>query len=227
MDVMEWGISWTLATAHWTAGLDGAVLHARALPLLTFVLIVCGSIFALLWNGWERSGGIALILLGLIFIPFTRSPDILVSEDFKLIGLRDSDGHMSVSSGRADKFSAENWMRLNGEGKNKPPVWPREGVVETGNLTCGEEGCRAEINGHRAAFPRSPSVLNEDCRWAEIIVATMPLPKKCQAKVALDLFDGHASGAHAVWINETSIHTRSSFESRGRRPWTRYPGDAQ
>ncbi len=224
MAVMEWGIGWTMATAHWTAGLDGAVWHARALPFATFVLCVTGAIVATLWQGRGKWVGIGAIAAGLLIVPLTRAPDIIVTESFKLAALRDDSGHLTVSSGRAERFAAEKWMALNGEGTRKPPVWPREGRAEHSPLSCGPEGCRAEIKGQRVAFPRERAVLDEECRWAQIIISPVPLPENCTAGIALDLFDGYRDGAWALWLSPGSVTARSVRDDRGARPWTRYGG---
>lgn len=225
MDIMEWGIGWTLATAHWTAGLDGAVWHARALPFATFLLCVVGAIVALLWNGRGKVAGIVLMIMGVAVIPFARVPDILVAESFRLAGVRGDDGRISVSSGRAERFAAEKWMAFNGEGENRPPVWPREGRAEGADIQCGIEGCRGTIKGAAVAFPRSPAALAEDCAWAQIIIAPMPLPDDCAAPIARDMFDGRRDGAHAVYIRNGKTQIVTVRDKRGQRPWTRYAGD--
>lgn len=224
MGIMEWGIGWTLATAHWTAGLEGSVLHGRALPFMSFLLSVVGVLFALLWNGRERWIGLIVVLIGLLMIPFTRAPDILIAESFKLSAVQDQNGNLTLSSGRAEKFTAEKWISLNGEGESRAPVWPKEGAVENTGLRCDSDGCRGDMKGKRLSFPRSPAALREDCAWAEIMIAPMPLPQNCAVPLALDLFDGQRNGAYALYLGQdTKIVTVRN--KRGQRPWTRYSSD--
>lgn len=220
---MEWGVSWILATAHWTAAMDGAVILVRAWPAVTFALGVCGALFAALWNGRLRWAGLAAAALGLTFIPLHRPPDILIADSFKLIALRGADGDLRVSSGRAERFTAENWQRLNGRAEEKPAVWPREGMVEEAGMTCGPEGCRAVIAGHRIALPRSRAAVPEDCGWAEILLYADPLPREsCAAPRRFDRFDVYRGGAHALWLGGGTVTLRSVLSERGRRPWTGY-----
>lgn len=223
MDIMEWGIGWTLATAHWTAGLDGAVWHVRALPFITFLLCVVGAIVALLWHGRGKWAGIVMIAIGIAVVPFHRAPDILVSESFKLMAVRDDEGHLHMSSGRAEKFTATKWVELNGDGQTRAAVWPREGEIEHTGFRCAPEGCRGMMKGATISFSRSPAALSEDCTWANIIIAAIPLPESCGAPLTLDLFDGHRRGAHAVHIDDNGrARVISVRDTRGRRPWTRY-----
>lgn len=228
MKVMEWGISWVMATAHWTANLKGSVWHSAVWPQLSFIFVILGSIFALLWAGRERWAGIIIILIGLAFIPLSRPPDILIAESFKLIGVRGDDGVMRVSSGRSERFTAENWARLNGQGNDKPATWPREGTIKgTKDMRCGHAGCRATMHDHKVAFPRTASAIPEDCRWADVIIYERPLPESCAAKYEFDFFDGYYGGAHAIWLHEGIIRITTVREQRGNRPWTRYAGDAK
>lgn len=225
MAVMEWGVGWTLATAHWVAGLEGAVLHMRALPFATFLLSVAAALFMLLWNGREKWGGLIPLVIGLLFIPLTRAPDILIAESFKLSAVQDNKGHLTLSTGRAEKFTAEKWLSLNGEGEARPKIWPREGGVDNTDILCDANGCRGTVAGKRVSFPRSPAALNEDCAWADIMIAPMPLPKQCVTPLALDLFDGQRNGAHAIYIDGDQTHIVTVRDRRGQRPWTQYKTD--
>lgn len=225
MKVMEWGISWVMATAHWTAGLDGAVWHSAAWPGSAFIVVICGSIFFLLWQGRERWLGLVAIAAAVVLVTLTRPPDILIAESFKLAGLRGDDGTLHVSSGRAERFTAENWARLNGQGDRKQPVWPREGADKATGLQCGYEGCRVDIDHHQIAFPRTTAAMAEDCAWADVIISPRPLPASCASAVTLDLFDGYRAGAHALWISRHGVKIKTVEENRGHRPWTRYLSD--
>ena len=225
LKVMEWGVSWVLATAHWTAGLEGAVLRVASWPSLTFVLMVGGALFSILWTGKTRWLGLAVFIIGMCVIPFHKQPDILIGEEAKLLAIRASDtGDLHLSSGRAARFTAENWMRLHGQEGQKPNIWPREGVSKTlPGLSCDPQGCRYEHSEIRIAFPKALAIAAAECNWADLVIADFPL--KCQAATSYDLLNSREQGTAALYFHKNRYHIVTDRNIRGNRPWTSYRYD--
>ena len=70
---------------------------------------------------------IPVIVILTMLIPIYKQADILVSSKVDLIGLRSEDGSLWLSTGQKERFSADNWMRMNGAPKDKKNIWPKEG----------------------------------------------------------------------------------------------------
>jgi competence protein ComEC len=214
LQVMEWGTLWMLSVAHWTAGLEGAVFHVRQWPEISFALIAFGTVLFLLWEGWRGKILAAMLLTGaFVAAALAPMPDILVSESGKLAAARVGDEYY-FSSRKADKFTAENWMRLAGEPEKKPESFYAEGSP----VLCDSYACRVEVKGKKISILRHMAAVREDCGWADVVISQIPL-KKCGAAATIDLYDAKYKGAHAVYIGR-SVDVQSVAKEEGRRPWS-------
>ena len=218
LQVMEWGTVWMLAIAHWTGSIDGAVVHVRQWPGATFAFLVAGVLIFLLWEGWRgKAVAIGLIVAGLVVAAVTRPPDILISETGKLMAVRGGDGRLYLSSGRKEKFVAENWMRLDGRAGEKPLTFRSANSP----MLCDDDGCRGEIEWKKLAIVRTPKAMREDCAWADIFISEGPVAKAaCETQgPVLGLYDYLEGRAMAVYLEDMRIvRTRKDGEVR---PWTK------
>lgn len=227
LKIMEWGVSWILATAHWIAGLPGAVWYVSAWPPISLGLMSAGLIWAMVWKGRGKIFALPVLVLAAITIIMHETPDIQISESGKVVGIMDQEAWLWVSNRRADRFSSDAWMRRIGAEGQKPDVWPKEGRAESIPLSCDPTGCRAEINGRKVAFPRTMESLREDCGWADIMVSSLPIPKTCGVLNRVDMFDVREKGSHAIWISPDRLHVLSAVDVTGQRPWTKAQTKAQ
>lgn len=222
MGVIEWGVGWILATAHWVAKMDGAVWLVPSWPQWLFIaMVLCVWVF-IVWQGRLRLVMIPLFVLltGLVFI--YKQPDILVSSKVDLVSLRDENGSLWLSTGRKERYAAENWLRRNGQDeKDNRRKWPKEGVAEGFPLACDSYGCRGEVSGQKIAVAYSNKAWQEDCQWADIVISQKPVPyKECKAKHVIDFFDVWRNGAHAIWVTPEKVKIQTVEELRGKRLWT-------
>lgn len=220
LEGMAWGVTWMLATARYVAGLEGAVLRVEAFPLWVFTGITFGFLWLMLWEGKSRFIGAAVMVVFLCLIPLARSPDVLVNEDAKLMAVKAMQGHLMFSSGRGDSYAAETWRRRNAEvAEGKRPVWPKEGAMD--DLRCDAFACRMERNGQRVSFMRSLRAVDEECLWADVIVAGFPIDKKrCTAPHVIDRFTVWRGGAQALYLDSDGYRIETVEKERGLRPWT-------
>lgn len=219
IDAMEWGVIWMLGIAHWAAGLEGAVIRVQQWPAATFWLFVCGMVLFLLWRGWRGKGVAAMLMIaGLVIAPFGAQPDILASGNGKLVALRGDDDLLYYSTRAAEKFSIENWQRMNGQ----EGVRPRRFEGAGSPASCDEAGCRAVIHGRNVAVVTSRAAYFEDRAWADIMIADIPLPKEVgdSGKTVIGLFELQRSGAVSLVVRGDDVRLRSVAAEVGRRPWS-------
>lgn len=153
-----------------------------------------------------------------VLVAVYKGPDVLVSADASLMGVRLPDGNVALSNVRKDSFTRSIWLRHWGRFEDDVLVWPKEGAGP-GGMMCDPAGCRMELEGRRLAFSLQPEGLVADCAWADIVVADAPLrDMKCAAEIVVDRFDVWREGAHAIWLED--IRMESVARSRGKRPWT-------
>tara|TARA_B100000508_G_scaffold140522_1_gene141912 strand:- start:1860 stop:3974 length:2115 start_codon:yes stop_codon:yes gene_type:complete len=223
LDIAGYGISWILASAHWVANMDGAVSRFVAFPFLPFVIIVICLWFMCLWRGALSQIALGIALLTSISLFFVKQPTIQISSDFKLVSIRDDDGHIVVSSGRQDRYTADNWLRRNGQKTREKQTFPKEGAFREGlPFRCDIFGCRGELEGVKIAYSKSLKSLQDDCRWADLVLSENPVKKReCKAGKVIDRFDIWRDGSHAIWLNNGSISVKTDQQTRGKRPWNK------
>ena len=221
---VSWGVKGVLEIAHWTAGLEGAVLHVTLWPLSGLVMIVTGALVLMLVKGPLKMATIMPFVLAVVLIASYRMPSILISGNHALVAYSDVSGHLSISTKRRERFTAENWERAYGLEEGSAEKWPNEGQTAFG-MICAEEGCRLQRGSQKIAFSRSVYSHGEDCDWADILIAPDPVEKQnCAAPVIIDKFDTWKFGAHGIWLEEGGKPVIKRVEDlRGSRPWTQKP----
>lgn len=220
LPIAEWGVSWILATAHWVAGLDGAVWRVAAWPHWIFIAMVIILWTMVVWKGTRKYYLAPTLVILVLLASLYRQPDIQVSRNADLVSVRDKTGALWLSTGQKERYTAENWLRQNGQGKEEKEVWPREGFAENFPLTCGTYGCRGEVKGQKVAIAFTQKASQEDCNWADLLIADKPVGKECRARRVIDYFDVWRNGAYAVWLSENKIKMKNVERVRGLRPWT-------
>ncbi len=197
---MGWGLEQILKIAEYVAGLPQATLHWQSWPAAALCLMVLAAFCLTALRGKARFSGVALIAVATLLIMSNRPPDILVAASGKLIAVRMEDGRLALSSLSAEKFSAENWMRLAGHEGEDPLRWPKEGAMN--GMSCDEWGCRMEKDGRKIAFSFEEPGQAEDCEWAEMMVSTIPVyAEPCPARRVVDYRNLQHNGAAALWVD--------------------------
>lgn len=217
LKIMEWGVLKMLTIAYWAAGFKGAVIHVHQWPLSTLVLLSMGMVLFLLWGGWRGKGvALSFVVLGLVVAGFAKLPDVMVSGTGKLVGVR-AGGDFYISSFRKEKFTSENWMRLLGHADEKPSGF--YGVDSP--VRCDDYACRWEGKGVRVSVVKKEQAVREECAWARLVVAAVPVPVSACPKgvMVYDLFDFKRDGAHAFYVGGDAVRGESVGDYVGRRPW--------
>ncbi len=215
---MGWGISALLAIAEAAAGWPHAAIRVAMPPGWALGLASLGGLWLCLWRGRWRLWGIAAVAAGLIAMVWPGSrPDILISEDGRLMAVRAADGRLSVSEPRRDRFTREIWLRA--DGRSEVTSWPTAGPDEAAWLTCDPLACLYRPNGQSVALIRDPRALQEDCSMADIVVAAVPVPRFCRADIVVDRFDVWRHGAHAITFTQEGPVVARVADRIGLRPW--------
>lgn len=221
LPVAEWGVGWILATAHWVASLEGAVIRVSAWPQWIFIIMVLCLWVLCVWQGALRRYVVALFLVMAVLAYAYQQPTMLISSRVNLISLQNHDGKLWLSNGRKEKYAAENWLRMNGQHKSEKNFWPKEGAIKNFPLSCDSYGCRGEVSGKKIAVAYSDRAWREDCAWADLVISKLPIKNNvCRAPYTIDYFDIWREGAHAVWLKDKEIRIKTVEKMRGKRPWT-------
>ena len=219
---MGWGVDGVLWTAHQVASWPGAVTLLPAMPTYGLIVATVGGLWLALWRRRWRLFGIPVIVLGLMAGLLSRPPDVLIAGDGGLMAARAADGNLMLSSARAGRFSAEGWLRS--DGQEAAATWPATGPSADGALTCDALGCVYRAGGQIVAFMRRPEAFADDCGRASILVSREPVRARCRtARLVIDRFDLWRNGSYALWLSPGGVRVENARRARGDRPWVLDP----
>jgi competence protein ComEC len=218
---MGLGIEGVLAVGSWISALPGAVLAVPAMPAAGLLAISLGGLWLALWRRSWRFAGLAPVALGLALPWFSAQPVLLVDGEAKLVALRTVRG-LTFSSTRAASFTADAWLQRAAQPRRI--AMPRAGSGGRDGIACDVLGCIGGLGALKIAIIRDALALPEDCRSADIIVALVPVRRRCpSARLVVDRFDLWRHGAHALYLEAGTIHLDSVGRDRGIRPWAPDP----
>ena len=215
---MGWGIEAVLGVAGQVSSWPGAVHPVPAMPVAGLVMVALGGLWLCLWRCRWRYWGIAGIVAGLASVPLSTQPDVLISDNGKLMAVRLADGSLSLSSGRREKRTGRIWLERNGQ--KQAAIWPGAGVSKDGALRCDSLGCVFRAGNRTIALVKDGRALDEDCRSATILVSAVPVRGRCPAPgIVIDRFDLWRHGAYAIWLTKSGVRVTNVAEFHGDRPW--------
>ncbi|HWA30464.1 MAG TPA: ComEC/Rec2 family competence protein [Rhizomicrobium sp.] len=218
--IMGQGIEAMLSVGRWVSGLPGAVSITAAWPLGAIVWMSLGGLWIAIWRTRWRWLGVAPLTLGIATIFMVQQPDLLVARDAATVAIRGSDGVLWLLRKPSDKFSAEQWLKRDGDERDV-----QSAVATSHNgVRCDADGCVAHApDGMLIAASARPTALAEDCSSADIVVSAVPTRGLCSGpKLVIDRFDVARNGAYAVWFG-AKLRVESVRDIRGDRPWSPAP----
>jgi competence protein ComEC len=211
-----WGISAILWTAQTVSGWPGSVALVPVMPPLGLALVSFGGLWLCLWRQRWRYWGTLAIAGGLATILTVRPPDILISEDAKLVAITEADGSLRLSTGRADRFAASEWMRRLGQ--DQRILWSAALAGSDPRLVCDHGDCRFRLAGHAVAILQHADGFATACAEADLVILLVPTEGSCRVPV-IDPALLAREGGHAIWLSEAGIRIETVHQGQGNRPW--------
>ena len=193
--ILGWGIGYVLWVADFIAALDGAAWSVPAGSSLSLALIVFGGLWLVIWRGPLRAFSVLPVVLGVLLWRGTIQPDLLISEGARLIAGRSEDGSLWVSRKRKSGYSAETWLRRNGEGDLSQVL-----AFERRNWSCNRGGCFGGTGDNTPVtlvLNRSKEGVRKSCIQGAIVIA----PK---------IFTGSEQKNSCVVIDRETLDSASS-----------------
>jgi competence protein ComEC len=224
---MGWGIEAMTWCAGKVGALPGAVGHLPAIPELSFVLMLVGGMWFLLWRTRMRLLGVALVIAGLLIAPWMPRPDILIGQKGLIVAVRDASGKLEAMPGKGTKYDLERWLEYDGDSRTG------KDAKTGGTFSCDAVGCIAHVKGATIAVARHPASVTDDCLNADILVLDLPKPEGCAVpRAVVDVFDRWRNGAYALYLDqngespEPRVRLETVAAHRGERPWSAMPDRA-
>ncbi|UCI33480.1 ComEC/Rec2 family competence protein [Mesorhizobium sp. B4-1-4] len=108
--LMGKGLTAMIAISAWISErspVDAVGLISQQSVLLVTVALV----IATMATTWLRLAALPFALAGLLTVSDTRTPDVLISEDARLVAVPIGGGELAVSRARPNEFTVDNWKR--------------------------------------------------------------------------------------------------------------------
>ncbi len=228
LQIMGMGIAAMNAIAMWLA--ERSFLDSTGAIPLSGVLFLTAGLAILTMAGsvlrWAAAPiGIAGAFL-LVIVPAV--PDVLVSEDARLVAVRLDNGAVVVNRARPRAFTMENWLRAFGAGEHSGPAEgrPESSQAQNNSFQCEEGVCRVvhQSGAHILHVPGAAEAARF-CTLAGLIViddATAENPCGAAGPVVLTKRDLARLGSAELFLgygdNGLSIEVRHAI-AEPYRPW--------
>lgn len=194
--VMEMGVRWILAVAHWIAGLEGAITMIPAPHGLSLPLITLFGLWLVAWPGRARLVGAIGILLGLLIWPMSARPDLLIASDGRLVGLMGPEGR-ALSQGGGGGFAAENWLESDGDRATQEVAAKRSGFNGPREARVFE---LAALKGVVLLGKGAVDQLDEACAAQDLVIIAVVMDAAPEGQcVLIDQTRLRQTGALAIW----------------------------
>ena len=214
---MGWGVEGLNAIARYVAAWPEAATLVPSLPGASLWLLTVGGLWFCLWRRRWRFAGLPVVAIGLLLGP-PPAPDLLMSDDGRVLGLRDERGVVHVASARTDRFVSDAWARRSGQEGAKR--WTVSADEEAAGLGCRTGLCRWRKGPWRIALVSDDRRLAEACGSADIVLSTVDAQGRCRGpRLVIDRRDAWREGAQALWLDELGVRRETANARRGDRPW--------
>ncbi len=227
--LMGLGITLLLWVAETVASWPGAISLLPSITPLGLGLLVMGGLWLIIWRRRWRWLGLPFVLAGWSTVAVNSPPQILVSQEARMIALQGPDGHYYFNRLRGGRFVRESWLEDRGQDK---AAAAERGFDAAGEdwLRCDALGCRALLAGRSIAIVRQPLAFREDCRRNDIVLSFSPAPAACasaRSPPARVIDRGRLAEAKAlaIWFDGEAVRLKSVAQVSGRRPWAWWSRD--
>jgi len=143
--------------------------HPGIMPVATLLLWSAGLVLAMFLKTWLRAISLAFFAAGLVFFMRERGPDVIISEDGRLVAMLTGDGRLAVNRRQPSRFTMENWQKA----YNAPDIIKPQAGPDSGDkgFTCQEGICLAEMrNGEMLAYTDIAEARNTACAIGDLVI---------------------------------------------------------
>lgn len=186
-----------------------------AIPAWSVILFTLALVIAALASTWLRWVAVAPLALGLALIAGRSVPDLLISEDGRLVGLV-GEGTLAVNRARPNGFTLSDWQRSTAAGEILKP-----GKAGSAGFACKDDVCLASKQGAGIAHTALASQAMALCNSAKLIVTADATAPPCPPGGALVISarDLARHGGATVTLSATGPPIVAHSIREPYRPW--------
>lgn len=213
--VMDLGLRWILAVAHWVAGMEGAVSHVVSPQGAVLPILTLGALWMVLIQGRVRFAGAGAILVALVLWTGATRPELLVSDSGGLMGVMTPQGR-ALSREKGEGFAADSWLENDGGPVPQATAAARDGFVREG------KSVRVDVGGVAVLLVTGKTSLAalDGCAGADVLVTDqrdlLARDRPCAVYDAVRLRE---TGALAYWTEDGVARLRTAHDVTGDRLW--------
>lgn len=176
LQIMGFGISLMKSVAYWVASIAPAG-NPGIMTSFTLSIFSLGLVIAVITTTKLRLLAIPVVAIGLLSFVSVKNPDLIISEDAKLVAVLDKDNNLAVNQARGSQFTINNWQKSY---KIKELVKPSKAETPNSDATkqaffCEENMCVYQLNQNRLlAYTDDPHSVEIICNIADIAILAVP-----------------------------------------------------
>ena len=212
LEPMGWGVQVILWIARVTSALPLATFAVPHIPAWGLAILAVGIAWLGIWRTRVRLLGVVMISFGLASPTMSRPPDILMSSDARLIGLRIGNQALLRQGSGYSRFTRDSWSQY---WAVAPVVMPD---VSDGHVAC-TGACRLRASPEGAVAVLALASQSPDCTGAVVLISPEPARALCPGVPLVDRFTVWSEGAVAIWLDRNGARILTDRAERGDRPW--------
>jgi ComEC/Rec2-related protein len=204
--VMGKGLAAMIAVSEWFSQLT-PIDAVGLIPVSAVIVLTVALVVATLPTTWLRLVAVPIAVAGLLLIAGRTLPDVLVSEDGRLVAIRTGDGAAAVNRTRPNAFTTEDWQRaLKTPTVLKPAKvadidLAQPPALDSAGFRCSAEICTGTAAGALIVHTADAAATKPFCGKASLIViddAAAENPCPADGPTVLTKRDLAARGAASV-----------------------------
>lgn len=169
LQLMGLGITAMNSVAFWTAERSaydstGAISLASVLVLTAALALLTMSSSAVRWLC------VPMLVVGSVFLLSQDLPDVLISEDGRLVAVRQLDGRLAVNRARPQSFVLDNWQRAVSSTAVLRPRADATLPASNDGFTCNEGLCIARAADQIVAHAQDDRIAASACAFAHVLI---------------------------------------------------------
>ena len=221
---MGWGAQAIVWIATTTSSWPAATFSVPHMPAWGLAVFSLGLAWLGIWRTRCRLLGLLPMMIGIVSPVFDHPPDVLISADARLIGVRTKDGMYLQQNQGGSAFVRDAWQQYWMRSSAKP--LPLEGSLESGTIACVRDACllHPQADARSALLVRGPS-RPDGCSVSSVVVSAEPARGLCPrpGPKLVDRFTVWREGSAAIWLTPNGAVVLTDRAERGDRPWVPPP----
>ena len=221
---MGWGAEAVVWVARVSAALPDATFQVPHIPVWGLCLFSFGLAWLGLWRTRRRLAGVAIMVVGLASPLLDRPPDLLVSNDGRLIAVRGGQGAFLQQTQGGSRFVRDAWAQYWAIGSFQ--AMPVLDAPDLDGMRCEAAECLLRPYPDRpGAILARGTIHSTFCGQVSVIVSAEPARGLCPRPWPrlVDRFTVWRDGSAAIWLERDGAIVVTDRAERGDRPWVPAP----